>query len=57
MLTSTHKNSYVVGINDEFIDNIKRKEELKFYERIGFSTHIYDGNHDIDGPTLNHILK
>ena len=56
MLTKTHNNSYVVGTTDEFINDNKRIEEVSFYEKIGFSIHIYDGNHDIDAPTLNKVL-
>ena len=53
MLTNGHNNSYVVGTNDEFINEHQRNEEVSFYEGIGFSTHIYDGNHDIDAIALN----
>ena len=57
MLTNGHNNSYVVGTNDEFINEHQRNEEVSFYEGIGFSTHIYDGNHDIDAITLNKLLQ
>ena len=52
-----NKNLFVVGKNDEFINDEMRSNEVKFYQNIGFDTHIYDGNHDIDPFVLQQILK
>ena len=48
---------YVVGKNDEFINDEMRLNEVKFYQNIGFDTHVYDGNHDIDPFVIQQILK
>ena len=49
-------NVYLVGTQDEFIDKNLRKKEVLFYQDIGFATHVYDGNHDIDAKVLSKIL-
>ena len=52
-----NNNLYVVGKNDEFINDEMRLNEVKFYQKIGFDTHVYDGNHDIDPFVIQQILK
>ena len=52
-----NNNLYVVGKNDEFINDEMRLNEVKFYQNIGFDTHVYDGNHDIDPFVIQQILK
>ena len=52
-----NNNLYVVGKNDEFINDEMRLNEVKFYQNIGFDILIYDGNHDIDPFVLQQILK
>lgn len=49
-------NLYVVGKNDEFINDELRLNEVKFYQNIGFDIHVYDGNHDIDPFVIQQIL-
>ena len=53
----SNNNLYVVGKNDEFINDEMRLNEVKFYQNIGFDTHVYDGNHDIDPFVIQQILK
>lgn len=52
-----NNNLYVVGKDDEFINDEMRLNEVKFYQNIGFDTHVYDGNHDIDPFVIQQILK
>ena len=52
-----NNNLYVVGKNDEFINDEMRLNEVKFYQNLGFDTHVYDGNHDIDPFVIQQILK
>ena len=52
-----NNNLYVVGKNDEFINDEMRLNEVKFYQNIGFDTHVYNGNHDIDPFVIQQILK
>ena len=52
-----NNNLYVVGKNDEFINDEMRLNEVKFYQNIGFDTHVYDGNHEIDPFVIQQILK
>ena len=56
-ITLPNNNLYVVGKNDEFINDEMRLNEVKFYQNIGFDTHVYDGNHDIDPFVIQQILK
>ena len=45
------------ALNDEFINDEMRLNEVKFYQNLGFDTHVYDGNHDIDPFVIQQILK
>jgi len=56
-ITLPNNNLYVVGKNDEFINDEMRLNEVKFYQNIGFDTHVYDGNHDIDPFVIQQLLK
>jgi predicted esterase len=55
-ITEGHKNHYVVGDKDEFINESLRKEEVLFYKKLGFSITEFEGNHDINAQVLNDIL-
>jgi predicted esterase len=56
-LKMSNTNLYVVGSKDEFINEKMRKKEIEFYQNIGFKTHVYNGNHDIDSSMLSEILS
>ena len=55
-ITKGSNNVYLVGTKDEFIDENLQKKEVLFYQNIGFTTHVYEGNHDIDAKVLSKIL-
>lgn len=55
-ISNTEGNVFVVGLNDEFINESIRNEEIKQYHSLGFETITFNGNHDINAQVLNDIL-
>jgi predicted esterase len=55
-ISTTEGNVFVVGLNDEFINESLRNEEIKQYQSLGFETITFKGNHDINAQVLNDIL-
>ena len=55
-IKKSSNNLYLVGNQDEFIDENLRKKEVIFYQNIGFTTHVFEGNHDINAKVLSKIL-
>lgn len=54
---SNSSNFFVIGTEDEYYDAEAQKNEIEFYEKIGFNTLQFDGKHDIENDTLKRILK
>ncbi|PWL27645.1 MAG: hypothetical protein DCO96_10075 [Fluviicola sp. XM-24bin1] len=48
---------FTIGSDDEFYDSDAQDELVKFYLNKGFTTHRFEGKHDIDAPTLEVILN
>ncbi len=47
---------FAIGDNDEWYDEKARKELITFYRNLGYKTHEFSGNHDIDQECLKDIL-
>lgn len=50
-------NYFVIGTEDEFYNLEAQKNEIEFYEKIGFQTLHFEGKHDIEIRTLNRLLE
>ena len=56
--TKLNSNNYfVIGNADPFFDENTQDSEIEFYQNNGFNTVRFDGKHDIEIETLNHILN
>jgi len=48
---------FAIGDEDEFYNTEAQSELVKFYLNKGFSTHTFEGKHDIEPNTLDSILQ
>ena len=48
---------FVLGTEDEYFDAAAQHKTLDFFESNGFTTHVYNGKHDIDAQTFNEVLS
>ena len=48
---------FVIGSEDEFYTSEAQSELVKFYLNKGFSTHRFEGKHDIAASTVDSILQ
>lgn len=50
-------NHFILGIEDEYFDEAAQELTLDFFKSNHFSTHLYDGPHDINSNTLTEVLS
>lgn len=51
------KNYFIIGDNDEYFTTIQVESLDVFYKSKGFNTIIYNGQHEIDVPTLKSVIN
>jgi predicted esterase len=51
------ENYFVIGTEDEFYKTEAQKNEIAFYQKIGFQTLQFQGKHDIHNTTMLEILS
>lgn len=54
--TNKKNHKFVVGTSDEFFTDNQLVELKKYFEEQNFEVITFDGNHDIDAKTLEHVL-
>jgi predicted esterase len=57
LIQSNSNNYFVIGADDEFYNAEAQKNEIEFYEKIGFQTLQFAGKHDIEIYALNGIFN
>ncbi len=50
-------NHFVIGTKDQYFNSDDQKSILDFFKKNGFKTHTFEGEHTIEKPILEHILK
>jgi predicted esterase len=55
--TTSGQSYFLVGDKDEFLTSEILEKELLIYQKLGFKTMLFEGNHDIDPKTLNNLLN
>ena len=56
-INSNSNNYFVIGTDDEYYNAEAQKNEIEFYEKIGFQTLQFEGKHDIEIYALNGIFN
>jgi predicted esterase len=56
-INSNSNNYFVIGTEDEFYKTEAQKNEIAFYQKIGFRTLLFQGKHDIHKTTMLEILS
>ena len=52
-----NKNYFVLGLEDQYFNEIEQKKAIDFYRNMNFSIVQYTGNHTIDTSILNNLLS
>jgi len=55
--TEVRQSYFIVGDKDEFLTSENLKKELLIYQKLGFKTMHFKGNHDIEPTILNSLLN
>ena len=52
-----NKNYFVLGLQDQYFNEIEQKKAIDFYRNMNFSIIQYTGNHTIETSILNNLLN
>ena len=52
-----NKNYFVLGLQDQYFNEIEQKKAIDFYRNMNFSIVQYTGNHTIETSILNNLLN
>lgn len=52
-----NKNYFVLGLEDQYFNEIEQKKAIDFYRNMNFSIVQYTGNHTIETSILNNLLS